>query len=69
MLVALGDLKKYRCTFCFDEKGELRISFPDLSEIIDGKEGIRVLGAEGPAGDSDAERWLEGKPPRPLLGS
>ncbi len=59
MLVALGDLKKEKCTFTFDEKGELNISFPDHSRIIDGKEGILVLGGDDGSRKSDAERWLE----------
>lgn len=59
MLVALGDLKKWKCTFTLDGKGELRISFPDHSRIIDGKDGILILDGDGGSRKSDAERWLE----------
>ena len=58
MLIALGDLKRARCTFSFDEKGELLISFPDHSRIIDGKDGIRVLDGDDRSRESDAQRWL-----------
>jgi hypothetical protein len=59
VLIALGDLKRARCTFSFDEKGELLISFPDNSRIIDFKEGIRVLDGDDRSRKSDAQRWLE----------
>ncbi|MDO9509518.1 MAG: hypothetical protein Q7I97_09340 [Thermovirgaceae bacterium] len=59
MLIALGDLRKGNCTFSFDEKGQMKISFPDHSAILDGKDGIQVFGTESLGQKSEAERWLE----------
>lgn len=59
MLIALGDLRKSNCTFFFDEKGRIKILFPDHSAILDGKNGIRASGPESPGQKTEAEKWLE----------
>lgn len=59
MLVALGDLKKESCSFSFDERGRLRLIFPDHSVILDGNEGVCVCGTGNKHRTSEAERWLE----------
>ncbi len=59
MFVALGDLKKAKCSFTFDDSGRLRLIFPDHSVILDKREGIVISGGDNLPLTSEAERWLK----------